>query len=114
MLATAAEMIEKYGKPEVIHIGLEYIDRYSGLRNTVSDLPEEANDLLITGNCLSCNGVFFAPDIADEHRFNPDRHLSGTEDFELWLRLASRYPFMRQQGNFFHCSTRSTKRSNGR
>jgi hypothetical protein len=55
-------------------------------------LPQMVNDLLVDGNRLSCNGVFLRKDIALKHPFNPDRALSGTEDYELWLRLASRYP----------------------
>ena len=38
-------------------------------------------------------GDRFAPDfaIAKENLFNENRELSGSEDYELWLRLASKY-----------------------
>ncbi len=44
------------------------------------------------GNDLSCIGVFVKKEILLQHPFNENRELSGTEDYELWLRLASRYP----------------------
>lgn len=44
------------------------------------------------GNHLSCIGVFVKKEILLQHPFNENRELSGTEDYELWLRLASRYP----------------------
>ncbi|MCS6795021.1 MAG: glycosyltransferase family A protein [Raineya sp.] len=44
------------------------------------------------GNVLSCIGVFVKKEILLENPFNENRDLSGTEDYELWLRLASRYP----------------------
>ncbi|WP_448528220.1 glycosyltransferase family 2 protein [Raineya sp.] len=44
------------------------------------------------GNDLSCIGVFVKKEILLQHPFNEVRELSGTEDYELWLRLASRYP----------------------
>jgi glycosyltransferase involved in cell wall biosynthesis len=99
-LSTALEMIEKYDRPEIFHLGYEFVDEVSGARKGVNALPETVNDELINGNCLSCNGVFLRRDIAEKHMFNPDRDLSGTEDYELWLRLASRYPI--------HCNNRIT------
>jgi hypothetical protein len=35
--------------------------------------------------------VFVKRDIISQYLFNEDRHLSGSEDYELWLRLAARY-----------------------
>ncbi len=47
---------------------------------------------LATGNHLSCIGVFVKREIIQKYLFNEQRELSGTEDYELWLRLASVYP----------------------
>jgi len=49
-------------------------------------------ELLIKGNFMSCHGVFIKRDIFLKHLFNEDRELAGSEDYELWLRLAARYP----------------------
>lgn len=91
-LGVAAEMIEKYDSPEWFHLGYEFLDEDGGGRRAIDHLPEVANELLTNGNFLSCRGVFVRRDVALEHPFNQDRSLSGTEDYELWLRLASRYP----------------------
>ncbi|MEO7045635.1 MAG: hypothetical protein ABI091_10050, partial [Ferruginibacter sp.] len=52
----------------------------------------QLNDLLSSGNVLSCNGVFVRKDIILKNLFNEDRALSASEDYELWMRLAARYP----------------------
>ena len=46
------------------------------------------------------SGVFVRKDIALNNLFNEDRELSASEDYELWLRLASQY--------FIHTSTAKT------
>ena len=91
-LAAALEMVQKHHDPEFIHLGYEILDAANNRSRKVDHLPEIANDRLIEGNYLSCRGVFLRRDIAEKHPFNPDRALSGSEDYELWLRIASRYP----------------------
>ncbi|MDW8303948.1 MAG: glycosyltransferase family A protein [Acidobacteriota bacterium] len=91
-LEKALEMIEKYHQPEWFHLGYEISDLKRGITTEGPCLPEIANFSLIKGNLLSCNNVFIRKDIALRHPFNETRELSGTEDYELWLRLASRYP----------------------
>ena len=91
-LETAVKIIEKFKKPEVFHLGYVINDLSTKTVKKVDYLPEIANDVLTKGNCLSCNGVFLRKDIAEKHSFNQIQELSGTEDYELWLRLASRYP----------------------
>jgi hypothetical protein len=91
-LKTAAGMMKRHGEPEFFHLGYEFKDDKGVCRRKVENLPERGNNRLIEGNHLSCNGVFIRKDIAAENKFNSDRRLSGTEDYELWLRLASRFP----------------------
>jgi glycosyltransferase involved in cell wall biosynthesis len=50
------------------------------------------NQQLLTGNHLSCIGVFVKAEVMQKNLFNEDINLSGTEDYELWMRLASKYP----------------------
>ena len=55
------------------------------------------SDLILTlakGNPLSCMGVFIKKEIIANNLFNEDRYLSGSEDWELWLRLAAKYPIV--------------------
>ena len=42
---------------------------------------------------MSCMGVFVRRDILIDNLFNEDRRLAGFEDWELWIRLASRFRF---------------------
>jgi len=53
---------------------------------------ESPNRLLISGNHLSCNGVFIEKKTFLASRFNENRVLAGLEDWELWLRLAAIHP----------------------
>lgn len=59
-------------------------------------LPEFPNRKLISGNHLSCNGVFIKKDLFVKYRFNENRLLAGLEDWELWLRLSAKYPLFVQ------------------
>ena len=43
------------------------------------------------GNLISINSVFIRKDIASKFKFNESRDLSGSEDFELWIRLSLNY-----------------------
>ncbi len=54
--------------------------------------PSEYIVTLAKGNPLSCMGVFVLRNIILNNLFNEDRYLSGSEDWELWVRLASQYP----------------------
>ena len=49
------------------------------------------NDSLLDGNILGTNGVFVRRDIAISFPFHENRRLSGSEDYELWLRLRSKF-----------------------
>lgn len=54
-------------------------------------LPQHIEHVLHKGNILSCNAVFLKRAIAVQHPFCPIRTLSVSEDYELWLRIASQY-----------------------
>jgi glycosyltransferase involved in cell wall biosynthesis len=91
-LAAAERFIRERGQPEVFHLGYDIKEAGGKLLRRIDRLPERINRDIILGNCLSCNGVFLRRDIASAHPFNEDVELSSSEDYELWLRLASRYP----------------------
>lgn len=92
-LNEAFKAVQGLGHPEVFHLGYDVKDDEGMLIRRVDDLPSTVNDRLIDGNHLSCNGVFLRKDICAQFPFNEDRVLSASEDYELWLRLASRFPF---------------------
>lgn len=76
--------------PEVFHLNYE-IRNEEGKVTGAGPAVETANRDLIKGNFLSCNGVLIRKDIALANPFSEDRELSAMEDWELWLRLASKY-----------------------
>lgn len=92
-LATARQMIEQYISPEVFHVNFELINEQGHLVSPARQFTGSVADYLILSNDLACNSVFVRRDIALKHPFNEDRALSTAEDWELWLRLAARYPF---------------------
>lgn len=89
-LETAAGYIDDKGLPEVFHVAHE-------IRNADNSLVESTirydtfNGVLIKGNPMACMNVFLRADIAKKFPFNENRTMSGFEDWELWLRLASVY-----------------------
>lgn len=62
---------------------VEHTFRYPRLGN-----PRRA---IATGNFLSGIGVFLHEDVYRSYRFSADRMLSGSEDWEFWLRVLARY-----------------------
>lgn len=60
-------------------------------RRPIPRIWDDPNLMLVKyGNYLSCHGIFLKRNFALENPFQEDRHLAGSEDIELWLRLAAR------------------------
>ncbi|WP_019947779.1 glycosyltransferase family 2 protein [Hymenobacter aerophilus] len=87
------EFIQAHGLMEVMHTGYERLDGQGHLISEVCVFREDTNEVLLHDNPLACNTVFVRRDIALANPFVEDRRLSSAEDWELWLRLASRYQF---------------------
>lgn len=92
-LAMAWKYIQQ-DHPAVFHLGYDVVNERGNVLYAWKRLPSPVNDKLIEGNFLSCLGVFVKREVLLEYKFNEDRLLSGSEDYELWLRLASRYPVL--------------------
>ncbi len=91
-LAEAIKMISMHDAPEVFHLNYDILNDETGDIVKRKNIEGNLNlQLVKKGNLLSCNGVFIRKDIALLNPFNEDRDLSASEDYELWLRLASRY-----------------------
>lgn len=91
-LLVAKEYITKNSEPEFIHLNYEIKNEAGKVTGHGPTFTTKPNQELIKGNFLSCNGVVLRRDIAMENLFNENRDLSGLEDWELWLRLAIKYP----------------------
>ncbi len=47
------------------------------------------NKKIFFHNILSCNSVFIKKEVFNKYKFCEDKNLSGSEDWDLWLRIAS-------------------------
>jgi glycosyltransferase involved in cell wall biosynthesis len=98
-LAEAAKMVNQNGNPEWFHLGYAMSTPEGKVFKQVNSYRGETlQEYIPKGNPLSCNGVFLRSDIIKKFTFNEDRALSASEDYELWYRLAARYPL-------FYCNT---------
>lgn len=60
-------------------------------RKELPTIWKDPNLMLVKyGNYMSCHGVFLERQFALDNPFQEDRDLAGSEDYELWLRLAAR------------------------
>jgi glycosyltransferase involved in cell wall biosynthesis len=90
-LAEALKVVADLNEPEVFHLNYAWVSPNLNLIKSVYKREAIANNTLINGNNLSCNGVFIRKDIINKIPFNETRELSASEDWQLWLRLSSRY-----------------------
>lgn len=88
----AMQVAHQHPDWSVFHFGFEIRDGEGGLLKPADQLPELSNFLLKRRNIIGCHGIFIKRAILLQHRFSAIRELSGTEDYELWIRLAARYP----------------------
>lgn len=92
-LLEASKLITTYNMPEWFHLGYAWATPEQKIFREVNNYKGHTlNSKMASGNPLSCNGVFLRKDIILLQPFNEDRDLSASEDYELWLRLAARYP----------------------
>lgn len=92
-LSTASNIIQS---EKVSLFALHYDLSVEGRIQSADYIPSKKviNEALIKeGNFLSCNAVFIHNQIFKENKFSKNQVLAGSEDYELWLRLAARYSF---------------------
>lgn len=93
-LQEAINLIDKKKLPSVFHLAYEIVRTDGSLVKRFNDHSGSLSLRLVKlGNLISCMGVFVKREIAEENLFIEDRELSGSEDYELWLRLAGKYEF---------------------
>ncbi len=90
-LSHAYESLNEYNFPKFFHLGYELKNENGNIRTKIKNLQNDDVLIFVKGNPLSCIGVFIDKSITDEYRFNEDRDLAGSEDWELWIRISSRY-----------------------
>ncbi len=90
-LSIADQAILTKNYPEIFHLNYAFLNSNGEINKNNNKEISVANKKLISGNILSCNGVFIKKDIALQFPFNESRNLSVSEDWDLWLRLSARY-----------------------
>jgi glycosyltransferase involved in cell wall biosynthesis len=89
--ANANESIHHYNTPPFLHLAYEVVNPNDNVLLKINYLQSNDINFLVKGNSLSCTGCFLRNDIAKTLRFNEDRDLSGSEDWELWFRVLANY-----------------------
>lgn len=90
-LEKANDMVNDLGDENVFFINFEFVNSDGDRLKSNKKIETTINEELINGNILSCHGVFLPRQIALYNKFNEDRELAGSEDYELWLRIASQH-----------------------
>lgn len=91
-LHTALDLILKVENPEVFHLGYKVENEQGQTLQENKNLSSNVSEVLIKENVLSCNAIFLRRNIAQEYQFIPSKDVITSEDWYVWLRLASRFP----------------------
>jgi len=91
-LATAKRFCDDHS-PVIFHLNYDIKDEKGKLIRPAVSL-QNINSEILTGNVLSCNGVFIKTEIFLDNQFVEDIALASLEDWELWIRMSSRYSFL--------------------
>lgn len=89
-LEEAVKYIKANKQPEVIRFDFDIVDSNKNVLQ-VAAMPDNINQKMINGNYMGCSGIILKREIAVRYPFNGNRDLSGSEDYELWIRLAARF-----------------------
>lgn len=90
-LQVASQLLTSLNKPELCHLAYDYQLEDGSVTNIVNNFNDNTQREILFNNRLSCNGVFLRADIAKKYPFDEDRALASSEDWELWIRLLSRF-----------------------
>ena len=86
-LLVATEVIASANNPEFFHLAYDHQRQDGVVTRKVNNFHDKIQYEILFDNKLSCNGVFLRSDIALKYRFEEDRVLASSEDWELWIRL---------------------------
>jgi glycosyltransferase involved in cell wall biosynthesis len=90
-LSIANEALEKNNYPSFLHLGYELKRENGTILAIVDSIKSNSTDFLIHGNPLSCIGAVIKREDFLRYKFNEDRRLTLSEDWELWLRLVANF-----------------------
>jgi glycosyltransferase involved in cell wall biosynthesis len=90
-LSVANKLIETVDKPEFFHLAFDQKLEDGSVIARVNNFDDSIQRVILFDNKLSCNGVFLRREIASQFPFEEDRAMASSEDWELWIRLISRF-----------------------
>lgn len=90
-LEEAINLIKQHPQAAFFHLAYEIKNNEGKIVVKHNNRKGNLNRQLITGNHLSNIGVVLTYDAAIKNPYNETYALSGSEDYELWLRLAAQY-----------------------
>jgi glycosyltransferase involved in cell wall biosynthesis len=94
-LADLRMFIVENNFPDVVYGLIENISEKGNSLGVVKPAYTDFKKAFLHNNFLACGSVFIKREVALKNPFSEDRELSGTEDWELWLRLYAAHDFMR-------------------
>ncbi len=92
-LPVARKFCNENENVEIFHLGFDIKNEQGVVLRSANSL-HSINSQILSGNILSCNGVFVRRDIMLMNPFNEDRALSSLEDWELWVRMSAQFNFL--------------------
>lgn len=92
-LSEAHRFILEHQHPAWFHTGYEVINQ-KGEQVVCEKGEDNPEKRLIESNYLGCDSVFVRSDVFAENKFQDDRTLASSEDWELWLRIISRHKLL--------------------
>jgi glycosyltransferase involved in cell wall biosynthesis len=93
-ISEAENVIRNNPEIPIFHLAYDLKTPEGSVKKLSPDLTDKVNREIIDQNYLSCNGVFVKREIALKFPFPEDRRMAASEDWALWLILASRYPIL--------------------
>ena len=89
-LANAFELATA-NQPPFFHLAYEIKNERGKILHKMNYIKSNNTKFIERGNFLSCIGVFVRRDVALNYTFNENMLLSGSEDWELWIRLIAHF-----------------------
>lgn len=90
-LEAAYALLHRNDFPEVGHMGYAFVDNSDQPISVVNNFSGY-KEKLIHENILHGNAIFIRKDVAEQIKFIPSKHATVSEDWYVWIRLASRFP----------------------
>ena len=78
-------------QPVFFHLAYEIKNERGKILHKMNYIKSNNTKFIERGNFLSCIGVFVRRDVAQVYTFNENMLLSGSEDWELWIRLIAHF-----------------------